>query len=213
MTITGEFQQGDHVCAIYDSPAEQIAVAAAYVAEGLALGQRCLYASDSEAALTRFRAALSDVGVDAVLSERRGALLLKTKHEAHLVDGRFECERMLRMLNQAVEDALNSGFAGLRTCGDMSWLLDDAPGSEQVVEYEALLNEFFQSIRAVGMCQYDRARLPAGTLDHALATHRSVVLDNRHQANPFCKPSSVAATRFPQPHDLNWKIRELRSRR
>lgn len=50
---------------------------------------------------------------------------------------------MLRMLNEAVEAALNDGFAGLRTCGDMSWLLDDAPGTQHVVEYESLLNQFF----------------------------------------------------------------------
>lgn len=59
------------------------------------------------------------------------------------LDGRFDSERMLRMLNEAVEAALNDGFAGLRTCGDMSWLLDDAPGTQHVVEYESLLNQFF----------------------------------------------------------------------
>jgi hypothetical protein len=39
----------------------------------------------------------------------------------------------------------------------MSWLLEDAPGSDQVVVYEALLNQFFHGARAAGMCQYDRS--------------------------------------------------------
>ena len=60
---------------------------------------------------------------------------------------------MLRLLNDAVESALNDGFIGLRTCGDMSWLLQEPTGAEQILEYEALLNQFFRGVRAAGMCQ------------------------------------------------------------
>jgi hypothetical protein len=119
---------------------------------------------------------------------------------------------MLQLLNEAVEAALNDGFTGLRTCGDMSWLLDDAPGTAQVVEYEALLNQFFHSVRAAGMCQYDRRRLPPELIDHALATHPCAVVDGHPRSNPFYKPSVVAAMRTAQPADVDWKISELRRR-
>ncbi|MBA3948918.1 MAG: MEDS domain-containing protein [Acidobacteria bacterium] len=55
---------------------------------------------------------------------------------------------------------MNAGFTGLRTCGDMTWLLDEAPGSQQIVEYEAQLSQFFATVRALGMCQYNRHLLP-----------------------------------------------------
>jgi hypothetical protein len=51
--------------------------------------------------------------------ESRGALLLRTHDEVHLADDIFGLREDARLLNQAVEDALNDGFAGLRTCGDM----------------------------------------------------------------------------------------------
>ena len=60
---------------------------------------------------------------------------------------------MLALLNRAVESALNDGFAGLRTCGDMSWLLGNPPGAHQVVEDQGLLTEFFRNVRGCGMCQ------------------------------------------------------------
>ncbi len=81
-----------------------------------------------------------------------------------------------------------------------------------MVEYEALLNQFFQNVRAVGMCQYDRRRVPAGLLDHALATHPSAVIDGRHTSNPFYRPASISMSRTPQPTDVNWKLIELRHR-
>ena len=51
--------------------------------------------------------------------------------------GSFDPDRMIAMLHQAVEDALDAGFTGLCAGGDMSWLLDETPGSEWLVEYEA----------------------------------------------------------------------------
>lgn len=188
-----EYRQGEHICVLYDSPEEQRAVAAEYLADGLRHGQRCFYVAESAQALRQFRAALRDQGIDVAHCVRSRSLVEATHAEAHLVDGIFDSERMLASLNQAVESALNDGFAGLRTCGDMSWLLADAPGSHQVVEYEALLNRFFQGIHGCGMCQYSRRRLPARLLDHALATHSSTVIEGVHKPNPLFKPLIVGS--------------------
>ncbi len=62
--------------------------------------------------------------------------------------GTFNASRMIGMLGGAVEDALRDGFAGLCAAGDMTWLLDEAPGSEELAEYEALLNHFYKGSRA-----------------------------------------------------------------
>lgn len=92
------------------------------------------------------------------------------------------------MLHVAVKDALDAGFSGLCAAGDLCCVFADPPGSAQVVEYEALLNQFFANVRALGMCQYDESRLPAGLLDQALATHTSVVIDRRHTDNSYYRP-------------------------
>ena len=187
MSAVGErqFKQGDHICAIYDDDEEQLTIAASYVIEGIRCRERCLYVASSDGNLNRFRRLLEVHGVDPVVAEANGSLVLQTAANAHLASGSFSSEMMLRLLNDMVESALNDGFVGLRTCGDMSWLLGDPPGAEQIVEYEALLNPFFQGVRALGMCQYDRRRLPPRLLDQALATHQSVAINETLMANPF----------------------------
>ena len=210
-TSVNQYRQGEHICVLYDSADEQRSVAAVYIADGLQRGERCFYVAESSAALEQFRATLQSVGADVDQAQRARALVEATFDEAHLVDGRFDSERMLAMLNQAVETALNDGFAGLRTCGDMSWLLRNPPGAYQVVEYEALLNQFFRGVRACGMCQYDCRRLPATLLDHALATHSSAIVDGAHTENPFYEPVG-SAKRTAQPAELHSKLRELRRR-
>lgn len=185
----GGFEQGQHICTIYDTRAEQLAVAAGYMSDGLVRNERCLYVADSLGALDQIRRELGRHGVDAAAEEFRGALLLLTSDSAHLEGGSFDAERMLSMLNQAVEAALDAGFNGLRTCGDMSWLLRGAEGSDQVFEYEALLNQFFPTVRATGMCQYDRSRLPAHIVQGALASHTWRVAGRRNRPNPSYQPS------------------------
>jgi hypothetical protein len=174
--VERRFLQGQHVCSVYDSREEQLRIAASYVAEGLRVGERCLYVASTAADLDAFREALADVDVDGPAAERTGALLLRTSSEAHLQGGSFDPEQMLALLNAALEDALNAGYAGLRTCGDMSWLLEEPVGATRVLEYELLLNPFFRNVRALGMCQYDRSRLPAPLVASAIDAHASALL-------------------------------------
>lgn len=210
VAMSKRFRQGEHICSFHDGEEEQLAIAVEYLADGLRLGERCFYVAQSADALSRFRHALTRAGIDVDDSLERGALELATHAQAHLEDGGFDGERMIRLLNEAVERALAAGFNGLRTCGDMSWLLSDPPGADQVVAYEAFLTEFFHGLPAAGMCQYDRRRLPADILDHALATHSSVLHHGRHVVNPFLQPKAVAVSRAPQPRDVEWKIDRLR---
>jgi hypothetical protein len=205
------FHQGSHICAIDETAEEQHLVAVVFIADGLSARERCIYVGASPDELDRFRSGLRTAGIDVGETERSRALVLLTNDRVHLADGRFEIEPMLRMLNTAVEDALNDGLAGLRICGDMSWLLDTPPGAEHVAEYEAMLNQFFRNARGLGMCQYDRQRLPEGILDRAgIAAHSSVVIGNRHKANPFCEQGPAPECR-PDATSLDAKLNALRN--
>lgn len=190
-----QYRQGDHVCTLYSDRDEQLAAAIDYLRGGLERGERCLYVC-CEHSPDEFRAGLRAAGIDVETEEGRGALLLLTKHEGHLAGGSFDPDRMITMLHAAVKDALDAGFKGLCAAGDMSWLLDEADGSERIAEYEARLNEFYPSSPALGLCLYNRNRLPAETIDHGMATHPHVRVDgNILLDNPFYEEPARAAWR------------------
>ena len=170
------YQQGDHVCALYSTAEEQLNVAVDYIHGGLERGERCLYIC-GEHSVPEFREALKRSGIDVEREEARGALILNTKHEAHLQGGIFDPDRMIPLLHRAVQDALDAGFTGLCAGGDMSWVLDEAPGSNRLPEYEARLNEFYRSNKALGLCLYNRNSLPSHVVDHSVATHRHIHLE------------------------------------
>jgi len=207
------YHEGDHVCTLFASPEEQLQAALDYIRGGLSRGERCLWVS-CERPVAEFRAALKDAGIDVEAEEGRGALLLLAKDEGHLKGGSFDPDRMIAMLHQAVKDALDAGFSGLCAGGDMSWLLDRAPGSERVVEYEAKLNRFYESNHALGLCLYNVRTMPPAILDHCLATHRVVRMEGPILLeNPFYELPEEAASRIARPQDVDRKIRQLHSAR
>ena len=185
------YQQGHHVCTLYTSREEQLQAAVEYLKAGLERQERCLYVC-GEHTCDEMRAALQAAGVDVQRQEERGALVLVTKHEAHLQGGRFAADKMISLLHQAVQDALDAGFDGLCAAGDMGWVLDGAPGTEELGDYEARLNEFYANNRALGLCQYSQKTLPAAFLDHCVATHRFVRMEGPILLeNPFYEERAV----------------------
>jgi MEDS: MEthanogen/methylotroph, DcmR Sensory domain len=206
-----QYKQGDHVCTLYSNRDEQLAAAVEYIRGGLMRGERCLYVV-CEHSPDEFRDGLRSAGIDVQAEETRGALLLLTKHDGHLSGGSFDPDKMISMLHVAVKDALDAGFSGLCAAGDMSWLLDEAQGSERIAEYEARLNAFYPSSNALGLCLYNRAKLPAATLDHSLATHPHVRIDGDILLeNPFYEAPEEAAARRSDGGALSKKLDWLKS--
>jgi hypothetical protein len=207
------YLEGDHVCTLFLSPEEQLVAAVEYIREGLAQGERCLYVC-CDRGQDELRAALRHAGIAVDAEQARGALILLTKHEGHLQGGTFDPDRMIALLQRALKDALKAGYAGLRAGGDMSWLLDEAPGSEKLAEYEARLNHFFESNRAIGLCMYNVQRMPPAILDHCLATHKFVRMEGPILlSNPFYELPEDAVSRAAKPDDVVQKLRHLHSLR
>lgn len=205
------YHEGDHVCTLFSSPEEQLLAAVEYIGAGLSRDERCLWVS-CERPVAEFRAALKEAGIDVDAEEARGALVLLSRHEGHLQGGCFDPDRMIAMLHQAVKDALDAGFKGLCAGGDMSWLLEQAPGSERLAEYEARLNHFYQSNHALGLCMYNVTTMPPAILDDCLATHPVVRVEGPILLqNPFYELPEQAMSRIARPQDIDRKIQELHS--
>jgi hypothetical protein len=198
---------GDHVCAIYASEAELAETAGEFLADGLRRSERCWYlpAADEAGAV---RAAIDKRRVDTTGAMARGALRILSSDAAYAVRGDFEPEETLSVFSGAIEDALSDGFNGFRAAANMSWALALANGLEKVVTYEALLRSLFASARAIGLCLYDRQRMPLAVIDGALATHPIVRCHGSYHDNAFYD-AGVQSLQAADPRAVNAKLAQL----
>jgi hypothetical protein len=182
------FKNGDHICAIYSTRAELADVASEFLVEGIKRNERCWYiaAGDEDSTV---REALQRRRVNVEAETRRDALKIFRGTAAYVVHGAFDPEKTVDLFNNAIEEALNEGFTGFRAAADMSWLLSVNDGARLVIAYEAMLRILFASCRVIGLCLYDRTRMPLKVLNGALVTHPIAGINGDFQQSPFYDPA------------------------
>jgi hypothetical protein len=200
---------GDHLCLIYDTPEEQFAAAIPFMRDGLAREEQCLYIAD-ERTVDEVRAALRAAGVDVETEEGGGALRIATKRQTYLRDGAFDPEAMINLLRAATAEAVGRGYKALRATGEMTWALGPELGTDRLIEYEALLNDFFPTSRALAICQYNRRRFGAGIIHGVLRTHPIVILGSHVCRNPYYRPADAAPQTGAVAERVEWMIGQLR---
>jgi signal transduction histidine kinase len=205
-------RQGDHLCLISESPEEPAAALVPFFKTGLSAGVRCLYIGPA-AAGRRIERELTRQGVPVGSELDRGALVLLTRREQWLPNGRFEPGEMMDLLRQTEQQALDDGFHGLRITWDLAWLLDSSPGAERLTEYEALLNRFLAGSHTSALCRYSRPYTHAAQIQDVLRTHPLAVLGEQVCQNTFYEPPEmVLGDRSPEDQ-VDWMVARLRRAR
>jgi len=192
----------DHIGLFYESPEEQFAAAVPYFRLGMERGEQCLYIAHENTVDTVLDALRTD-GVDVDAALKSGALTVTTERNAYLKQGHFDPDWMIGYLKKATESAKAAGFQGLRATGEMTWALDESPGAERLMEYEAKLNRLIPASPFSGMCQYNRRRFSPEALLDAIRTHPRVILSGTVCDNAYYVPTDEFFTTEPPQLDLD----------
>lgn len=161
--------RGSHACTVFSTDAEHRHALVEFARSGLDAGDRVLYFTErSEQAAVRL---FTDAGlpVEEALASRH--LGVRTMKESDLAQLTASPVRMLEVLQQSVDEALESGHDGARFTGDMWWVLASAAGIEEILAYETLLAQFLRERPAAALCQYDARRLAPHSLDAVIEAH------------------------------------------
>ena len=132
------------------------------------------------------RSSLEALGVDVAAETARGSLIVSSEQN-HLVNGRFDVDKMLKELETAIDSALNDGYRGLWASGDMSWEFGPDKDFKRLLEYEWRLEELFHRRSALtGICQYNGDTLPREAMRDGLESHTAVfVNETLSMVNPY----------------------------
>jgi hypothetical protein len=166
-----------HQCTIYEgSPALYLQSLARTIISNLKANHRCLYLN-SPAMVAGMRTYLAAEGLDLTKEIGKGALIL-TSDQSHLLNGKFNVDRMLDRLDLAVQEALAEGYAALWATGDMTWEFGSESNLDKLLEYEWRLEEFMKNNLCLhGVCQYHRDTLPQHAIDAGLRSHKAIYIN------------------------------------
>lgn len=184
------FEFGDqcHVCAFFHSPDEKYRALLPFVKDGFDCGDRAFHVIDPDRRKEHFQR-LESVGIDTAAAESSGQLTVYGWNDAHIdPDGHFDQHRMLALIEDELKLGARRGFPASRAIGNMEWALEDRPGVNDLVEYEARLNYILPRYKDPVICVYDVTKFSGAIIVDILRTHPMVLIGGTLQENPFFVP-------------------------
>lgn len=148
----------DHLSWPYEQRPDFLRTVREFLAEGLALGLRCVYLADSP----REQLEADMVGIpdlDAALEG--GALSLTDLSELYPEGGLVDPTETLATYRAAVEDALAQGYAGLRVAADSTPLVRTPEQLDAFAAWEHVADRYMTRHPLSALCGFDREQLPA----------------------------------------------------
>jgi hypothetical protein len=179
-----------HICAFFDSRAEEYATLGPFYEEGLKAGDKALHIVDAKLRADH-RDRLASRGIDVEHCESCGQLQVLTPEDTYLANGSFDPDQMLVAVDAVIADGIENGFARTRIMGNMGWALDGAPGADRVIEYESKVNEVLSRTRQRAICVYDTARLTGAMMLDILRSHPCTLINGVIHENPFFTPPEL----------------------
>lgn len=176
-----------HICMVYTDREQQITALAEYFKTGFRLGQQCVYVSDADTA-SFVRNVMMRAGMDVEADVKDGSMRFLTPEETYLINGDFNGNEMISMVEQMIADAYSAGFNGLRGAGDMTWVLGTNVTGKELLRYESNINRLFEQFPLMGMCQYDGGRFHEDAVRMLLKTHPTVLKSGQIIRNPAYTP-------------------------
>jgi hypothetical protein len=173
-----------HACAFVAGPAEEQVVIDPFFVEGMRRGEKAVYIVDPRHRDDHQRR----LGASAPSPD---LLEVTTWNDAHLKGGCFDQERMMAALDQMIREHAISGRPPMRLVGQMGWIFSSPPGIEQLVAYEASVNDVLSRGKTPTVCVYDVSRLSGSMVMDLLRAHPLTVMNGVLHENPFYTPADV----------------------
>lgn len=181
-----------HVCALFEGPEEAERVLPPFTADGIAAGERGVHMVDPAVRADHLEL-LTDAGVDVPLAISSGQLEIQTWDSSYLRDGRFDAAEMTAVIVQLLAEGHDRGYPMTRIIGYMGWAANDPPGVDELIGYEASVDELLRDGPDVVVCAYDLQLHSARTIADLLGVHSIALVGG--VLRPFKTVESTASPR------------------
>jgi len=182
MGFTDEtFPAGTHMCLIYSHENARRKVIGKFLESGIISKEKVSYFADIMTP-EEVREWLLDMEIELPDDARFSVLVAEN---TYCPDGVFVPENMLNTLRRYYDQAKKEKYSNARVSGEMSWALRGVPGSERLMEYEALVNDVLVTHPVTAVCQYDANKFSGATILDVLKVHPMMIVHGQIVRNPY----------------------------
>ncbi len=191
-----EFEEGAHICQIFNEETERHEVLIDYVFSGLKDGENTICCSDNETkvSLSEF---LSKNGFSYEEVSKSGDFSFSKTRELYFENDEFVPERMLSLLKESYQISQKQNRAGARVIGEMPSEIKDIKGGSRLLEYECMVSILVREYPITSVCQYDARDFDGSSIMDILKVHPYMIVNGSVVSNPlFVKPEDFLSNKY-----------------
>lgn len=182
-----QLDQTRHVCAFFNNDDEEYRVLLPFIRDGFQCGHKAIHVVNPGQRQDHLRR-LSAAGIDAAAAQQNGQLELRINSDVYLPDGRFDPDRMISVFEELASGNAGGEYPLSRICCRMDWTVQDQSHVDDVIEFEARVNDVWRRHEDVVICTYHLAQLRGDEVIDIMRTHPMVIISGMLQENPFFIP-------------------------
>jgi PAS domain S-box-containing protein len=168
-----QLQWGSHLAHFFEAGDELHDLLVPYFKAGLENNERCLWVTGEAFNADRARSALRAAVPDFDSRERAGQIEIADGDEWYAAGQKIQPGELVNDLLQREQDALELGYAGLRTTGNCAWVTAQQWADFQ--GYEALVQKAVRGRRMICLCSYCTKQLRNGARREVMECHDAAV--------------------------------------
>jgi signal transduction histidine kinase len=165
----GDLAHGAHVGQLYRDAQDLLEMLVPFFATGLVAYERCIWVTAQPLGAAEARAALARRIPDLADREATGQIEIVDHDAWYLRSGDLTPQQVIDRWLDAEEQALATGYTGLRISGNTAWLRPDQ--WDAFVDYEARVHAAFQGRKIVALCSYSLGRCHAHEVVDVVRNH------------------------------------------
>jgi len=197
-----QLDQTRHVCAFFNDTDEEYRVLLPFIKDGFQSGHKAIHVVNPTQRQDHLRR-LADAGIDPAVAQQSGQLELRINTDVYLPDGRFDPDRMISAFEQLASGNSGGEYPLSRICCRMDWTVQDQSHVENVIEFEARVNDVWRRHEDAVICTYHLGQFRGDEVIDIMRTHPMVIIGGILQQNPF----------FVPPDEFLHEFRQRRARR
>lgn len=179
-----QFEPGVHICQIFNEDDERHGALVNFIISGLEAGENTAVFSENETetSLSEF---FEKKGFQYNEVKQTGQFSLNKTAEVYFDGGKFEPERMLKLLQEFYESSMSANRTGARVIGEMTPQVEHVPGGSRLMEYESKVSLLLKKYPVNAVCQYDARSFDGSTILDILKVHPYMIVRGTVVHNPF----------------------------
>jgi hypothetical protein len=194
--------QTRHVCAFFNSDDEEYRVLLPFIKEGFQCGHKAIHVVNRDQHQDHLKR-LRTAGIDPAAAQESGQLELRVNTDVYLPDERFDTDRMIAVFEQLASGNSGDQYPLSRICCRMDWAVQEQSHVDDVIEFEARVNDVWHRHEDAVICTYRLGQFRGDEVVDIMRTHPMVIIGGILHQNPF----------FVPPEEFLSEFRQRRSRR